>query len=259
MAKLALITGASTGIGFELAHLAADNGYDLIIAADEALIESAAADLRTKNIAVTAIEADLSTFEGVDRVLAAANGRPLDLVCANAGRGLGHGFLDQSVADWTKVIDTNITGTLYLVQKVLTEMVARNDGKLLITGSIAGFIPGSFQAVYNSSKSFIDSFADAVRNELKDSDGVTITTLMPGPTETEFFDRADMLDTQVGADDSKADPAKVARDGWAALMAGDAHIVSGFQNKLQVAAAHVLPAAMLAERHRKMAESVTAE
>jgi short-subunit dehydrogenase len=137
-------------------------------------------------------------------------------------------------------------------------MVARNDGKVLITGSIAGFMPGSFNAVYNGTKAFVDSFADAIRNELKDSDGVTITTLMPGPTETEFFERADMLDTKVGAQE-KDDPAKVARDGWDALMDGKAHIVSGWKNKVQAAAAHVSPAAMLAEQHRKIAEPGSAD
>lgn len=256
--KLALITGASTGIGFELAHLAADNGYDLIVVADESLIEAAAADLRTRNVTVDAVEADLATLEGVDSLLAIIGNRKLDIVCANAGRGLGHGFLDQQVADWRAVIDTNITGTLYLLQNLLPPMIARNDGKLLVTGSIAGYIPGSFQAVYNGSKAFIDSFTDALRNELKDSDGVTITTLMPGPTETEFFDRADMLDTKV-ASDKKADPAKVAKDGWDGLMNGDAHVISGFQNKLQVAAAHVLPVAVMAERHRQIAEPGSAE
>ncbi|PZN97586.1 MAG: oxidoreductase [Alphaproteobacteria bacterium] len=256
--KFALITGASTGIGFELAHIAADNGYDLLIVADEALIEDAAADLRTKNVAVDAVEADLATLEGVDAVIARAAGRPIDLVCANAGRGLGHGFLDQDVDDWRRVIDTNITGTLYLLKQVLTPMVARDAGKLLITGSIAGYIPGSFQAVYNGSKAFIDSFADALRNELKDSKGITITTLMPGPTETEFFDRADMLDTKVG-NDEKADPGKVARDGWAGLMAGDAHVISGWQNKAQVLASRVVPASVMAERHRAIAEPGSAE
>ncbi|GGE14338.1 oxidoreductase [Polymorphobacter glacialis] len=258
MSKLAIITGASTGIGFELAHLAADDGYDLIIAADEGLIEDAAADLRTRNVDVQALQVDLSTPAGVDALLECAAGRTIDLVCANAGRGLGHGFLEQDVDDWRAVVDTNITGTLYLLHKVLPPMVARNAGKVLVTGSIAGFIPGSFQAVYNGSKAFIDSFADALRNELKESDGVTITTLIPGPTETEFFDRADMLDTKVGVQD-KADPADVARDGWSALMAGDAHVVSGWKNKLQAVVAHVTPAAVLAEQHRKMAEPGSAE
>ncbi|BBF70908.1 putative oxidoreductase [Sphingobium sp. AntQ-1] len=252
--KFAIITGASTGIGFELASIAAENGYDLLVVADEPLIDAAAEDFKRHGVQVTSVEADLATLQGVDQLLSATNGRQIDLLCANAGRGLGHGFLDQEVADWRRVIDTNITGTLYLLQKVLKDMVARDAGKILITGSIAGFIPGSFQAVYNGSKAFVDSFADAIRNEIKDSKGVTITTLMPGPVETEFFDRADMLDTSVGASETKSDPADVARDGWDALMKGEAHIVSGWKNKVQAALAHVTPAAVLAEQHRKMAE-----
>ena len=251
--KLAIVTGASTGIGFELAHIAAREGYDLIVVADEPLIEASAKDFARHGTDVQSVEADLATIEGVDRLIGAAGGRQIDLLCANAGRGLGHAFLDQDVAGWRRVIDTNITGTLYLLQKVLRPMVARNDGKILITGSIAGFIPGAFHAVYNGTKAFIDSFADAIRNEIKDADGVTITNLMPGATETEFFDRADMLDTQVGQA-KKDDPAKVAQDGWDALIAGKAHIVSGWKNKIQAAAAHVAPAGALAAMHRKQAE-----
>ncbi|MBT2245023.1 MULTISPECIES: SDR family NAD(P)-dependent oxidoreductase [Sphingobium] len=253
MGKFAIITGASTGIGFELAHLAAQDGYDLLVVADEPLIDASATDFRRHGVEVKSLEADLSTVEGVDQLLAATDGRTIDLLCANAGKGLGHGFLEQEVAEWRRVVDTNITGTLYLLHKVLKVMVARNEGKVLITGSIAGFIPGSFQAVYNGSKAFIDSFADALRNEIKEMSGVTVTTLMPGPTETEFFDRADMLDTSVGSQ-KKDDPHKVARDGWDALMAGKERIVSGWKNKLQAAAAHVTPASILAERHRAMAE-----
>lgn len=251
--KFAIVTGASTGIGFELASIAAEEGYDLLVVADEPLIDAAAADFKTHGVSVQSVEADLSTISGVDRLLDAAGGRRIDLLCANAGTGLGHAFLDQDVDRWRHVIDTNITGTLYLLQRVLKEMTARNEGKVLVTGSIAGFIPGTFQAVYNGSKAFIDSFVDAIRNEIKDYDGVTITNLMPGPTETEFFERADMLDTKVGQQD-KDDPAKVARDGWDALMAGKAHIISGWKNKLQVAAAHVAPAGILAAQHRNMAE-----
>jgi short-subunit dehydrogenase len=257
--KFAIVTGASTGIGFELASIAAENGYDLLVIADEGLIEAAAQDLRLHGLSVKAVEADLSTLEGVDALLTATEGRRVDVLCANAGRGLGHGFLDQNVADWRRVVDTNITGTLYLLQNVLKDMVARDDGKVLITGSIAGFIPGSFQAVYNGTKAFVDSFADALRNEIKDAEGVTVTTLMPGPVETEFFDRADMLDTSVGASESKSDPGDVARDGWNALMKGEAHIVSGWKNKIQAAVAHVTPSAILAEQHRKMAEPGSAE
>jgi uncharacterized protein len=257
--QFAIVTGASTGIGFELASIAAENGYDLLVVADEPLIEAAAADFKRHGVLVISLEADLSTLEGVDQLLAATNGRRVDLLCANAGRGLGHGFLEQDVADWRRVVDTNITGTLYLLQHVLRDMVGRDEGKVLITGSIAGFIPGSFQAVYNGTKAFVDSFADAIRNEIKEARGVTVTTLMPGPVETEFFDRADMLDTSVGASESKSDPADVARDGWEALMKGEAHIVSGWKNKVQATLAHVTPAAVLAEQHRKMAEPGSAE
>ena len=251
--KFAIITGASTGIGFELATLAARNGYDILVVADEPLIDAAAADFKQFGTEVRSVQADLSTIDGVDTLLEAANGRRIDLLCANAGHGLGHAFLDQDVAKWRHVIDTNITGTLYLVQRALKDMVARNEGKVLVTGSIAGYIPGSFQAVYNGTKAFIDSFVAAIQNELKDVDGVTITNLMPGATETEFFARGEMLDTSVGQQE-KDDPAKVAQDGWDALMAGKASIVSGWKNKLQVAASGITPVSVMAEQHRKMAE-----
>jgi len=249
MAEFAIITGASTGIGRELAKLAAADGYDLLLAADTPFVDPSAG--LSGNIET--LEVDLSTFEGVDRLLDAAGGRQVDLLCANAGHGLGHAFLDQEVAEWRHVIDTNVTGTLYLLQKVLKQMAARDAGKVLVTGSIAGFMPGSFQAVYNGTKAFIDSFVDAIRNEMKDKEGVTLTTLMPGATETEFFHRAGMDDTKVGQQ-KKDDPADVARTGWNAVMSGKADVVHGFKNKLQAAASHVLPEGVTAEMHRGMAE-----
>lgn len=252
--KFGIVTGASTGIGFELATIAAREGYDLIVVADEPLIEAAARDFEQFGTNVQSLEVDLSSIDGVERLLAAAGDRPLDLVCANAAISKGGPFLDESVADWRRSIDTNVTGTVYLLQRSLKAMVARNSGKILVTGSIAGYIPGAFNAIYNATKAFIDNFTEALRNELKDVDGVTLTTLMPGPTDTEFFARADMLDTSVGVSDSKADPAKVAKDGWDALIAGKGHIVSGLSNKLQVLGSGVLPQSVLAEMHRGMAE-----
>ncbi|NIJ20215.1 short-subunit dehydrogenase [Sphingomonas naasensis] len=252
--RLAIITGASTGIGFELATLAAKDGYDLIVVADEPLIDASAEDFRQFGTNVQSVQADLATIDGVDTLLAAAGGRTSDLLAANAGIGTGGPFLEQEVASWRHSIDTNVTGTVYLLQKVLADMVARGSGKVLVTGSIAGYIPGSFNAVYNATKAFVDNFTEALRNELKDVEGVTLTTLMPGATDTEFFARADMLDTKVGQSESKADPAKVAKDGWDALMAGKGHVVSGLANKLQVLGAGVVPQATLAEMHRGMAE-----
>ncbi|RSV40627.1 SDR family NAD(P)-dependent oxidoreductase [Sphingomonas sp. ABOLE] len=256
--KFAIVTGASTGIGLELARLAARDGYDLLVVADTPLVDAAAA-LKGEGVDVQSVETDLSSIEGVDRLLAAAGGRRVDLLCANAGHGLGGGFLDQDVAEWRHVIDTNITGTVYLLQKVLRQMRDAGEGKVLITGSIAGWIPGSFQAVYNGSKAFVDNFAAAIRNELKEVKGITITTLLPGPVETEFFERAGMMDTKVGQSESKSDPADVAKDGWTALMKGTDNIVSGLSNKLQVAGAGVLPQSVTAEQHRKIAEPGSGE
>ncbi|CAM3191131.1 Oxidoreductase [Sphingomonas antarctica] len=252
--KLAVITGASTGIGFELASLAAEDGYDLVVVADEALIDAAAADFRRNGNNVVSVEADLSTLDGVDKLLAAVDGRPIDVLCANAGISKGGAFLDQDFADVRHSIDTNITGTVYLLQKVLAQMTARQTGKILVTGSIAGYVPGPFNATYNATKAFVDNFTDALRDELKDYKGVTLTTLKPGATDTEFFARADMLDTKVGQDDSKADPAKVAKDGWTAMQDGKDAITSGWFNKLQVAASGITPAAVMAHQHRKIAE-----
>lgn len=252
--KLAIVTGASTGIGFELATCAAKDGYDLIVVADEPLIEASARDFEQFGTHVQAVEADLSTFDGVDTLLEAAGSRQIDVLCANAGTGTGGPFLDIEPARWRHAIDTNITGTMYLLQKVLKHMVARGQGKVLVTGSIAGFIPGTFNAVYDGTKAFIDNVLPAIQNELKEVKGVTITNLMPGPTDTEFFARADMLDTNVGQSESKADPAKPARDGWQAMLAGKPQIVSGFLNKLQVAAAGVTPMAVMAQLHRGLAE-----
>jgi short-subunit dehydrogenase len=248
----AMITGASAGIGYELAKLCAARGFDLVLAADQEKIHQVAEELRQQGVGVKAVQADLATLEGNDKLYALAEGRPIDYLLANAGHGLGHGFLDQDFDQARHVVDTNITGTIYLIHKVGREMRARQSGRILITGSIAGFMPGTFQAVYNGTKAFIDSFAWALRNELKDS-GVTVTCLMPGATETEFFERAEMLDTQVGQS-KKDDPADVAEAGFKAMLAGQGDVVSGLKNKLTAAVANVTPASVLAEQHRKMAE-----
>jgi uncharacterized protein len=255
--QLALVTGASTGIGLELARCCALAGFDLLIAADEPAIETAAEELRAHGGKVDAVQADLSTTDGIDRLYAATKGRPVDALLANAGVGLGHAFLDQDLNRIRRVIDTNITGTVYLIHRVGDEMRQRNAGRILITGSIAGFMPGSFQAVYNGSKAFLDSFSFALREELRDT-GVTVTCLMPGATETEFFRRADMMDTSVGTA-KKDDAAEVAQAGFDAMMSGKGDIVTGIKNKIQSAVANVLPAGVLARQHRKMAEPGSAK
>jgi short-subunit dehydrogenase len=248
---LAVVTGASTGIGYELAKCCAEHGFDLVVVADEAKIHHAAKDLEAAGAKVEALEADLATLDGVDRLIETIGQRPVDALLANAGRGLGKGFLDQHFEDVRRVVDTNVTGTIYLIQKIGRNMRTRGAGRILITGSIAGFIPGTYQAVYNATKAFLDSFSFALRAELKDT-GITVTCLMPGATETDFFARADMLDTKVGQG-KKDDPADVARTGFKAMMNGDGDVVTGWHNKLQSAIANVIPASVLAEQHRKKA------
>ena len=249
---LAVVTGASTGIGYELALLCANGKFDLVVVADEPEIEKAAEDFRKAGTTVTSLEADLATTEGVDELVKTIGNRSVDALLANAGRGLGKAFLDQDFDDIRHVIDTNITGTIYLVHCLVPQMRKRHKGRILFTGSIAGFMPGTFQAVYNGTKSFINSFSFALRAELKDT-GVTVTCLMPGATETEFFERADMLDTKVGQSE-KDDPADVAKTGFDSMMSGEGDVVSGWKNKIQSAIANVTPAGMLAEKHLKMAE-----
>jgi uncharacterized protein len=252
--QLAVVTGASTGIGLELARICAQRGFDLIIAADEPLIENAARELSQTGVNCAAVQCDLATAEGVEKLTGeiARSGRPVDALLANAGRGLGKGFLDQDLNDAMKVIHTNIDGTVRLIYNVAKGMRERGQGRVLITGSIAGLMPGTFQAVYNGSKAFLDSFSVALSNELKDT-GVSVTCLMPGATETDFFERADMADTKVGSSD-KMHAADVAKTGFDAMMNGELKVVAGFANKMRAAMSHVAPDSTLAEMHRGMAE-----
>lgn len=250
---LALVTGASSGIGYELACCAARDGYDLVVAADEPSLREAAQAFEAMGARVDTVQVDLSTTEGVDRLVGALAGRTPDLLMANAGQGLGHAFLDQEWDKARKVMDTNILGTTYLLHRVLPAMCEVGHGKVLITGSIAGLIPGSFQAVYNGSKAFLDNFSWGLRNELKDT-GVSVTCLMPGPTDTHFFERGEMLDTEVGQSDKKMSAEEVAKIGYEAMQKGEGDVVAGLKNKMQAAMAAVTPKSMLAEQHRKMAQ-----
>jgi uncharacterized protein len=249
--KLAIVTGASSGIGLEIAKLAAKDGYDLIVAADTPFVEAAPA-LKELGANVQEIETDLATQQGVDQLLSALAGREVDVLVANAGQGVGGPFMGQSPQQWMHVIDTNITGTLLLLQPIVRRMVARGEGKVLITGSIAGHMAGAFNAVYNGTKAFIDNFAVALNEELRDSP-VTITCLKPGATETEFFARAGMEDTKIGQA-KKDDPADVARTGWEAMQKGEASVIHGFKNKMQLAAASVMPETAMAKLHRAETE-----
>jgi short-subunit dehydrogenase len=230
---------------------------NLVVVADEAEIDTSAREFRATGVTVDAVQADLATKDGVDKLLSAVGGRPAAVLIANAGRGLGRAFLDQDFNDIEHVIDTNVTGTVYLLHRIGQQMRARNDGKILVVGSIAGFMPGTYQAIYNATKAFLDSFSFALRAELRDTN-VTVTCLMPGATETEFFERADLMDTKVGTDKKMAAD-EVAKIGFDAMLRGDGDVVAGWQNKLRAAMSHVLPSDVLAEMHRGMAAPGTAK
>ena len=255
--KFAVVTGASSGIGYELARQLAARGFDLLIIAEDEGIEEAATNLRRDGeTQVTPVRADLARYDGVEQAWTAieAAGRDVDVLALNAGRGIGGEFVGGTdLADELNVIDVNVTSTVHLAKRALPSMVARKSGGVLFTSSIASMMPGTYQAIYNASKSFVQSFAEALRAELTDT-GVTVTALMPGPTDTNFFHRAEMDDTRVGAA-KKDDPAQVAEQGIKALLDGKEKVVAGSaKTKVQGAASKVMPDRAKAEMHRKMAE-----
>jgi short-subunit dehydrogenase len=258
--SLAIVTGASSGIGYELAKQFAHRGFDLVIAAEDARIAETARELTALDVAVTPVQADLSTEDGVDQLYgtATATGRPVDVVAVNAGIGVGGPFAETALEDDLRLVDLNVRSAVHLAKLAVRDMVAREDGKILITSSIAATQPGPFQATYNASKSFLLSFAEALRSELKDS-GVTVTALMPGPTDTEFFERAGLTDTKLGQA-KKDDPALVAEQGVEALLRGKDHVVAGsVKNKVSAASAKVMPEAAKAALHRTMSEPGSAK
>lgn len=252
---LAVVTGASNGIGYELAKQFAEHGFDLIVTATGSSIEKAAQTLEQLGTNVETVEADLATYEGVETLYhqIRATGRPVEAIAINAGVGVGGQFTETDLKEELNLIELNVTSSVHLAKHVVKDMVARGSGKILFTSSIASLQPGPFEAVYAASKAFVRSFAEGIRNELKDT-GVTVTALMPGPTDTNFFHQADMEDTKVGSN-KKDDPAEVAKQGFDALMAGKDSVVAGsLQTKIQGNVSKVLPDTVNAEAHRKLTE-----
>jgi uncharacterized protein len=252
---LAVVTGASAGIGFELARQFAENGFDLLVTAEDPTIDTAAAQLRSSGTAVSGVQADLRDAAGVDALWDAvqATGRPLAAAALNAGVGKGGPFVDNPIEDELAIIDLNVRSTVLLAKHVLRAMAARGEGRVLFTSSVASTMPGPYQAVYNASKSFVQSFAEAVAEELADA-GVTVTSLMPGPTDTEFFERGDLMDTKLGQG-PKDDPAQVAAQGFEGLMKGERKVLGGsVMSRSQAVVNSVLPDRLKSKGHAKMAE-----
>jgi uncharacterized protein len=259
--SLALVTGASSGIGLELAREFVAHGHDVLVAAEDDGIGRVAEHLADDGPGtVTPIQVDLATRTGVQQLIDRVRAMPVPLRAAaiNAGVGVSGAFVETDVAAHLRLLDLNVTGAVQLAHGVLEDMAAQGAGAVLFTSSIAATMPGPFMSTYNASKSFLLSFAEALRVELADA-GVTVTALMPGPTDTNFFARADMEDTKLGQAD-KDDPRDVARDGYAALMRDDDHVVAGsFKNKAQAMAGKFMPYERTAKVHGAMSEPGSAD
>lgn len=259
---LAVVTGASSGIGFELARVFAQHGFDLVVCAEDDGLAPAVNRLEGFGAAVTSIRADLGTFDGVERLYERikAGGRPVDAIAINAGIGVGGDFMRETdLMAELQLVDLNCRSTVHLAKRVGVDMVARGQGRMLFTASIAADMPAPYEAVYGASKAFVLSFSEALRSELADT-GVTVTALKPGPTETEFFDRAGMQNSKVGASDSKDDAGDVAEQGFEALMAGKDAVVAGSRlNRVQSAVAKVVPDRVAAAGHAQMSEPGSAK
>lgn len=254
--KYALITGATSGIGYELAKLFGQHGYNLIIVArTEADLQRTAAELSTQyHVNVIPIAKDLfdreATFDLYDQVR--QEGIVVDVLVNDAAQGLFGNFVETDLQRELDMLQLNIGAYLILTKLYLREMVARGNGKILNVASIAGKVPGPYQAVYHGTKAFIHSFTEAIRAELDDGE-VTITSLLPGPTDTDFFHKAHMENSKILEQDL-ADPAKVAKDGFDALMKGDDMVISGLKNKAQIAASSITPDSLVAKTMRKQQE-----
>lgn len=258
---LAVVTGASSGIGYELAKQFAQNGFDLLVTSTGSSINEAAQTFEGLGAKVEMVQADLATYDGVETLYnkIKVTDRPVDAIAINAGVGVGGDFARETdLKDELNLINLNVVSSVHLAKRVVKDMVERGKGRILFTSSIAALMPGPFEAVYAASKAFLQSFSEGLRNELKDT-GVTVTALMPGPTDTNFFHRADMDDTKVGAS-QKDDPSEVAKQGFEALMAGkDSAIAGSLMTKLQGTVSKILPDTANAEQHRKLSEPGSAD
>lgn len=245
-----LITGGTSGIGYELAKIFAKNGHNLIIVArDQAELGVVSHELRTEGIDVIPIAKDLFNPESPFDLYQEIKEKELtvDILVNNAGQGQYGEFADTHIKRELAIIQLNISSLVALTKFFLRDMLDRGDGKIMNLSSIASKSPGPLQSVYHGTKAFVQSFTQAVHNEVKDK-GITVTALLPGATDTDFFHKADMMEAKVVTDGKLGDAAKVAKDGYDALMKGADMVVSGFKNKVQVAMSNVLPDQVVAEK-----------
>lgn len=226
MTGLALVTGASAGIGFHLAEGLADRGYDIVGVGASDRIEQLPA--RLPRTTVHPVRADLATAEGVEAVWSAVAslGRPLEVVAMNAGMSLGGAFIDTDLDRELHMLALNVTSQVRLAKHVTRHMAQRRSGRILITSSLSALTPTPYESIYGPTRAFMASFAQGLREEMREH-GVSVTALLPGATATEFHDRAGMQNTAFGDNSTKNDPQLVASRGLEALFAGRDHVVGG--------------------------------
>ena len=260
--QFAVVTGASTGIGYHLARVFAQNGFDILVTADEERVSEAAREIEALGAKVYTVQADLSKDEEVGRLWEEilATGRMVDAIALNAGFGAGGDFIETNLKKELKMIDLNVKAVVHLAKLAAKQMAGRRSGRILITASIAGTMPTPQQAVYGATKAFDLEFAQSLYYELKDS-GVTVTALKPGATDTEFFHRAEMDDTKVGTSGKESnDPADVAQQAFDALMRGEKELfAASFSTKMAGAAGRFMPDSVKASMHEKMSRHGTAD
>lgn len=255
---LAAITGASSGIGYELARQFARNGFDLVVCAEDAGIHVAARTFETDGATVYPIQVDLRRYEDNEKFYEHIRecSRPLEAIALNAGVGVFGDFARETdLREELGMIQLNVVSTVHLAKLVAADMVRRGRGKILITASVAGTMPTPLEAVYGATKAFDLSFAASLRHELRDT-GVSVTAVLPGPTDTEFFDRAGAADTKAAEEAEKNTPEDVAKQSFEALMAGKDRVyaASSLGTKLQGMTARFMPESIKASLHEKMAE-----
>ncbi|MDJ1471847.1 SDR family oxidoreductase [Cytophagaceae bacterium DM2B3-1] len=248
--KYVLITGATSGIGYELAKLFAKDHYNLVIVSrDQQELENKAQEFRQLGIDVVPIAKDLFNRDAAFSLYEDVKNRNIqvDILVNDAGQGIYGKFQDTDINRELAVIDLNIASVVILTKCFLKDMIQRNSGKILNLASIASKTPGPWQSVYHGTKAFVLSFSEAIREELKETN-ITVTALLPGATDTDFFNKADMVSSKIVQEGKLSDPADVAKDGYEALMSGDDKVISGLKNKVQIGMSNIMPDSAVAHQ-----------
>jgi len=262
-AKTALVTGATDGIGKELARLFAKDGYNLILVArHQTDLDMVAKEFGVEGAAsVTTIAKDLFNPGAAREIYEEVQARELqvDVLVNDAGQGVYGMFTETDLEQELAIIQLNCTSLVVLTKLFLNDMVKRGDGKILQLASVVSKAASPLMAVYAGTKAFVYNFTQSLINELKDTPGVTMTALLPGATDTDFFHKAGAENMSVVTEGKLADPTDVAKEGYEALMNGDTKVIAGMKNKLNAAMGNLMPDEVIAAQSRRQNEPADKE